>query len=829
MVKTLLTRETLRKALSATLAVALVTSLFAVNALMPVDAAGGYAGAQAEEVITDAATPLASGIEAEKPAYFSDHTWKMVNTYLVQASDGTYSLNRSALKTQEDWKNLGAIGFFLWEYEKADNVYAGHEAWKFASEVYLRPIENYLGPAFKNIANDTKAIEICTKKFNTYMPNSDLGKEYDGTAFIHIQRGIDLCSGFNACREMENQFNSQESNGKMKLEPCSISPIVTANAVISGNIMSIIRTHAYLSFYNEIGSFSASKNNPSRDSLADITVEYNPYRQWYFLEREISKNPNRVISGADNNYDPFILGSDHYSFIVQNDLKAIGAAVNWNTKGFSTASGTHDVSGTQRPKSYDLLLTTDEYQACFNDYKAYLATLPSDPSRDMTQETGEETANPGYGTSTTKKASATIAAKDGSTLKDPYTMGGAATYYPYVTTTDNLVITVTCDGKVLTENTDYKVTFANADKASFTSENIKAATATVTCLTTDAWPAITLEFAIKPASSSTTNPGTETTPATPGDTTDRYEVFGTTLWLNDYTKVTAQGVYTTTDGNRVYVGANGKVTTPTTPVTVGGVTYRPYTNPDGTTTLLTETEYAKTPEGAAEAKAAEEAAKPSTGNNDNPSTSSEETKPSTPGTTTTTTPTTPQVPSTETKPSSGNTTSTPSAPSKPQANASSTSTSKPSAGSASTPSTVTPKPNVTTTTGQATPKPYVKTAKDKAALNKAKKALKKVKPTLKAVKAKGKKKATITIKPLTKAQRKQATGLQVQYAANKKFTKAAKTKTVKATAKTVKLTKLASKKTVYVRVRAYKDVTLGNGSAERVYGPWGKVKSVKVK
>lgn len=802
------TRSLSHKIMAVTLTVALAIPAIAANALLPVDTSNDLADAEAAttETIEDTATPLSDGGDYtgnyinKCPDFNDSHTKKLMDKYLIENDDKTYSLNRSVLKYQEDWKNLGIVGFYL---------YAG---WTDAAMTYLDPFN------FDYFSRDNRESSI--ESFNRFVPNQNLGIVGDPSCFDHIQKGIDFCISFNNARTLENASPYRKIGDENVIlnDHLPISPSACACLVLNSFISNVTSDHCRLSRITDIIEYnSAICKYDNEDCRFNPENPHNSLYGFYSIEKQDYINDTGRKTG-------------HYAYVVRKNLTHIGAA--WSNRhdrpNEAICLGSDGRLNTLG-RVPDDAMSIEDYQVAFDDYKAYLATLPSDPSHDMTRdviedESGSVTAKPEI-----KEAWADIAAKDGSTLKDPYTMGGAVTYYPYVATTSDLVITVKYNGKVLAENTDYKVTFANADKASFASENTKPATATVTCLTSDKWPAITLEFAIKPASSGTANPGTTTTPTNPGDTVDRYEVFGTTLWLNDYTKVTAQGVYTTTDGNRVYVGANGKVTTPTTPVTVGGVTYRPYTNADGTRTLLTEAEYAKTPEGVAEAKAAEEASKPSTGNG-NPSTSSEETKPSTPGTTTTTTPTTPQAPSTETKPSSGNTTSTPSAPSKPQANASSTSsTSKPSTGSTSTPSTVTPKPNVTTTTGQATPKPYIKTAKDKAAINKAKKALKKVKPTLKSVKAKGKKKAAITVKPLTKAQRKQASGLQVQYANNKKFTKATKTKTAKATAKTVKLTKLASKKTVYVRVRAYKDVALGNGSLERVYGPWSKVKSVKVK
>lgn len=91
-----------------------------------------------------------------------------------------------------------------------------------------------------------------------------------------------------------------------------------------------------------------------------------------------------------------------------------------------------------------------------------------------------------------------------------------------------------------------------------------------------------------------------------------------------------------------------------------------------------------------------------------------------------------------------------------------------------------------------------------------------------------------SIKKLTKAKKSfkitwkkvsGASGYQIQYSTNKKFKSGNKTYTAKkgsTTSATVK--KLKSKKTYYVRVRAYKSI---NG--KKVYSAWSKVKSVKTK
>ncbi len=90
---------------------------------------------------------------------------------------------------------------------------------------------------------------------------------------------------------------------------------------------------------------------------------------------------------------------------------------------------------------------------------------------------------------------------------------------------------------------------------------------------------------------------------------------------------------------------------------------------------------------------------------------------------------------------------------------------------------------------------------------------------IKKVKKAGKKKLKVTWKWLLEAD-----GFQIQYAQNKKFTKKKKTKNVSDWKTDQTLKGLKSKKTYYVRIRAYKKY-LGS----KVYGSWSKVKKCKVK
>ena len=76
---------------------------------------------------------------------------------------------------------------------------------------------------------------------------------------------------------------------------------------------------------------------------------------------------------------------------------------------------------------------------------------------------------------------------------------------------------------------------------------------------------------------------------------------------------------------------------------------------------------------------------------------------------------------------------------------------------------------------------------------------------------------TITIRKVTGAK-----GYEVKYSSNKKF-KSAKKARVTSTRAVIK--KLKSKRTIYVKVRAYKMDSAG----KKVYGKFSSVKRVKIK
>ena len=103
-----------------------------------------------------------------------------------------------------------------------------------------------------------------------------------------------------------------------------------------------------------------------------------------------------------------------------------------------------------------------------------------------------------------------------------------------------------------------------------------------------------------------------------------------------------------------------------------------------------------------------------------------------------------------------------------------------------------------------------------------------LKPTLPAVKITtpkaAKKAATIKWKKVSKKNQKKIAKIQIQYSLDKSFKTGVKTVTAKKTAASKKITKLKSKKTYYVRIRAYKK----SGEAVHV-SKWSAIKKVKVK
>ena len=93
------------------------------------------------------------------------------------------------------------------------------------------------------------------------------------------------------------------------------------------------------------------------------------------------------------------------------------------------------------------------------------------------------------------------------------------------------------------------------------------------------------------------------------------------------------------------------------------------------------------------------------------------------------------------------------------------------------------------------------------------------------VKSKAKKKITVTWKKVSKAN-----GYQIQVSTNKKFKKSKIILTKTTSKKKITIKKLKSKKTYFVRVRAYATYKDSNGKPQKVYSSWiKKTRKVKVK
>ena len=125
------------------------------------------------------------------------------------------------------------------------------------------------------------------------------------------------------------------------------------------------------------------------------------------------------------------------------------------------------------------------------------------------------------------------------------------------------------------------------------------------------------------------------------------------------------------------------------------------------------------------------------------------------------------------------------------------------------------------TTKPSTTTPNVKSQSQKNAEN----AMKQAKITKLTVKSKAKKKITVTWKKVSKAN-----GYQVQVSTNKKFKKSKIILTKTTSKKKITIKKLKSKKTYFVRVRAYATYKDSNGKPQKVYSSWiKKTRKVKVK
>ena len=131
--------------------------------------------------------------------------------------------------------------------------------------------------------------------------------------------------------------------------------------------------------------------------------------------------------------------------------------------------------------------------------------------------------------------------------------------------------------------------------------------------------------------------------------------------------------------------------------------------------------------------------------------------------------------------------------------------------------------SVTTPKGRKTVGKYTYTIKFKGEYSGTKKLTLTIQPKAPTIKAPVAAKKAITVKWAKVS--KEATGYEVMYATNKKFTQNKKTVVVKSNKTTSKkVTGLKAKKTYYAKVRTYKTV-----KGVKIYSEWSKVKQIKTK
>lgn len=802
-----------RKVTSVALAALLVTSLVPAQALVPIDLSPEKA-------------------YAEEPNVADCRTNQVINAYLTRNADGTYALDYSKLKTREQWKDLGAAGFFL---------YSGYDK---AADILLNP--------FKYDYLDDKSQDI-----KTQIQMKNLGNIQDSTYYGNLQHTINLVKDDNLCRELENQ-----SEGTT-LKPLRISPELVAYEMRAIN------------YSSTIGFYHCSAN-PGSDIIANYSRNYtpgtiannknNPFYGWYVLEKEADLNHTNSSFGN---------GNGHYRNIVMDTWTIAGGAYAAQDVS-SSYFGTYGVNMSNDKKAASQgwkVLELDTYQAALDSYIAFVESQPSTPGSGLDGSTDAGSTTPTKpATKPQPKLTFGTSYTEG---RDPN--GSTAATYVLVEETGSpitLDIVLTLEGKTLTEGTDYTVEYLS---------NVKPGTASYSVypVKSGSWDIIRGDFIIlaKPEVDEYSFSNLTTT-ARDYTNNKKYTLSNAAYTYLNYdlpskqNKAGASIGWHKINGKSYYVyNTYGSLICWDT--TIEGTPYKAQFDAQSKTYYLIKDT---------------STSKPSTGG----STTTKPTEPEKPSTGTTTTPTTPEKPTTPSnpdKPSTG--TITPSKPNPGQTTPEkpSVTPSKPSNPTPSKPAPAVKNGWVTsggntyyyvkgtplkgwqtlsgkkyyfnsngimakwtqkiggatyyfngsgvmqtgwTTVGgkslffgadgkEATAK---QVKKDNTKKSTAQKAVKKAKVTAK--KAKGGKKAiTITWKKLSKANQGNVTGFEVQYSTKGNF-KGAKTKRVSGKAKTsAKLTKLKSGTKYYVRVRAYKDVKLSTGKTVRVYGNWSKKLSAK--
>lgn len=288
-------------------------------------------------------------------------TERVIDKYLTQQADGTYELNQSALKTQENWKDLGVVGFFL------------YNGWVGAADVILRPYEH---------------VHLCdlTSDPDRHIQMDNLGQKYDASHFDYMQSSIDLVNDLNAVRELENQEEGTN------LFFAKMAPEAVAYEVRAANFSALIAfEHCQANWNNcEILARCSDTYEPGR-----VSSRYNPFRLWYFKEKEAYLAGKSATVNVGHYFN--ICKTEGMAGMAECWYAAGGARSGLSSReltitdiengvtavGGNTLSDTYCVGGITKAsvasKQYTVM-EIEEYQQALDTYKAFVASLPSDPS-----------------------------------------------------------------------------------------------------------------------------------------------------------------------------------------------------------------------------------------------------------------------------------------------------------------------------------------------------------------------------------------------------------------------------------------------------------------
>lgn len=416
-----MTTQHLNKVIAGTLAAMLTCALVPAQALSPIDLS----------------TPKAYADEVSQT-----RTDIVKATYLTRASDGTYRLNESALTTQEEWKDLGAAGFFLW---------AGYDQ---AADILLNPMDH--------VKANNQTIDL-----NVHVQMDNLGDKQDSTAYDHLQYCIDLVNDWNLTRQYENENDITNNekvanidkniyqfklNGK-QFDILKVSPELIAREMLAVNYSSIIEfQHASIN-----GALDEMLSRKSKNyANGDIQSNNNPFHNWYFEELEFF---------LSDSYRPN--GNGHWPTVLNTKSVVAGCAYANNRASASGSSqavyGCNAATQAQAEGSFNLtVMEIDDYQAKLNAYKAFVSSLPSDATSGIDPDTSA---------SGTTKPTPENAPKPTYAYGIDYTFaadpngGAAGVTYPTITyagspVTLDVVIT-DAKGNRLVEGTDYTMSYAH--------------------------------------------------------------------------------------------------------------------------------------------------------------------------------------------------------------------------------------------------------------------------------------------------------------------------------------------------------------------------------